>query len=121
MNFSRFHDGKLVAIKLISDTDCDLQILTQDGHLESIRLIGVVRLVIDEFREGNIINNITVAQDVIRSQVLDHLFNVGDSIASHEAVGRFAHKIQSGELKLLEIDPSYGASVTCLCSAIIVE
>jgi hypothetical protein len=96
-----------------------LRISTVDGSLYRVELLGVERLRADNFREGNIVLDMTVrsGQSVNERDLLTVL-SIEDASKHQDFVDSFVKRVRSGSLSLVEINPSYGCALACLCTSL---
>lgn len=87
-----------------------------DNKEYELDLGSVEYLLANEFREGNIILDLTIdtgkACDVTR---LQSLFDDEHIRKNHDFLTKLLHRIESEELTLVSIDPSYGSAFVALC------
>lgn len=109
------HDSNLLSIE--SDTDqAILKFRLVSGDLVQATLIGVDRLVCDNFREGNIVLDVTIESEAAGS-VLDKLF-IPPRIKNekYEAfISTVRQKLKEGMMKIVSINPSYGCESIVYC------
>lgn len=110
------HDARLVGVVALKNRQCMLLVLMEEGTLYQIVLLGVERLRVDDFREGNIILDLTVESGplVSKKEVLFALSLNGDATKS-EFVESVLNRIRKRELFLVQINPSYGCVLACIC------
>jgi hypothetical protein len=96
--------------------DCFSEI---DGKQYELELGSVEYLLANEFREGNIILDLTIQQGKNCSgSVLQRLFGVEYLEKQPEFLGKLQKRIEDERLLLVSIDPSYGCSLIALCKTI---
>jgi hypothetical protein len=112
-----FHDAKLSGFILLPAQRCSLFIETESKQSHRVVLLGVERLRADDFREGNIILDLTVhgGKSVEKADVLFAL-SMDDEKRHPDFFNSIMERIHRGELSLLQINPSYGCVFSCLCS-----
>lgn len=123
-----FHDGHLVGIQL-GDDSALLTIEDAEGLRHQLHLSGVATLQMDDFREGNIINDLFVISGVSPdSKVLERLFAGPHPDAAahyHDKHRAFIENkraaVANGEASLVVVTPSYGADLVAYCSNIVLQ
>src|SRR5262249_53568780 len=123
------HDGFVDGVVLEGEKRVAVSLRDVSGQVFSMRLIEVEALVCNEFRQGNIILDITIFSGIAPDDdALGSLFG-----SPHPSVAREHHeqhkrllqdrsdKIRKGVLKLVSIEPSYGCSLTALCGEVIIS
>lgn len=121
--FERLHDGFVDGIRLIADKTTRLSLREIGGRAYEIDLIGVERLLCNDFREGNIILSIRMTTGAPPDrQTLEMLFEspataVAEPIRQRHAelVEREVGRIEDGSMTLVSIMPSYGCVLVALC------
>jgi hypothetical protein len=117
-----FHDARLTGLVLLPKQRWILLLATEDGKDHSVVLFGVERLRASDFREGNIILDLSVRGGgaVAKEEVL---FTLGlDDEKNHlKFVDSIMSRIGRGELFLLQVNPSYGCVFSCLCASWLVD
>ena len=104
------HDGELIGIRLPVKGVVELSVAEMSGKRYRIVLEGIWEFYASEFREGNIILDVTVARggDVQISDVRS-LGNMDPGLQrSEENLERIHKRILAESLYLLELNPSYG-------------
>jgi hypothetical protein len=112
--FHQFHDEYLDGL-LIQGADAHVFLRTGSGQKFVLEVSGVLSLILDGFRQGNII--------------LDVLIRNGEEITVHDIVGFYGFKeeakalakleeVRRKNLVVLEINPSYGATCTILAESV---
>lgn len=117
-----FHDARLSGFVLLPTRRCSLFVTTEDDKSYRIVLLGVERLRADDFREGNIILDLTVqsGQAVEKADVLFAL-SMDDENRHPDFFNSIMERIHRSELLLVQINPSYGCVFSCLCSGWLME
>jgi hypothetical protein len=117
-----FHDGRLAGFVLLPDKRCCLFVVTEDNKFYRVVLLGVEWLRADDFREGNIILDLTV-QSGNSVQKADVLFALSiDNENRHPSFfSAIMERIYRNELLLVQVDPSYGCVFSCLCTGWLLE
>ncbi|MEG8233901.1 hypothetical protein [Pseudomonas orientalis] len=116
---STFHDKELISIAVIDDA-LTIEILTQERKTK-IRVGGLQKLLVTDFKEGNIINVVRVIHTgcstesvgAVRS-LLQYVYEISDNELQQDAKlsCSFDEKIkeyEEGSILIFEIEPSYGA------------
>lgn len=120
---SSFHDGKLMSIT-VADEKLSLEVYS-DGKLTQIQVVGLEKLRATEFKEGNIINSLTILSpdslpDISEVRALmKYAYELND--ADLERNPKFSSflegklkEYQDGSLLVLEVEPSYGAYLVAI-------
>jgi hypothetical protein len=110
------HDGLLVG--LIAPGHRQLLILTKNTNQATYCLVlsGVEHCRADDFREGNIILDITIEEgDNVGAEDVAYLLGQG---TDHPFVQNAITRIRAEKLLLLRINPSYGCTLVVLCRVI---
>lgn len=118
-----FHDGNLTGVRL-GDKSATIYVQRVDGVDYEIGLVGLEALQAENLRQGNIISAVEIIVGCAPSENIefDRLFPPPHPDAAkkyHEAhalfVQRQRDRIESGEISLLVIEPSYGAGLLATC------
>ena len=118
-----FHDGYLTGVRL-REGGATLYLREVDGPEYDLILEGLEALHIEDFRQGNIIAHVEiVAGRTPYAHIdFDRLFVPPDPSAAaqyHEKHTAFLKRqkarIESGEVCLIVIEPSYGAQMLAIC------
>ena len=115
-NYTQFHDGHLEGL-WIEDKVAYIQVRTADKTPFTFVGENVERLTAGIFKEGNIIlDAITRDQAEITQEDIAELYDI---VGNTSDVGAsLLRKARQGGLKVLEINPSYGASCLVLAQSI---
>ena len=111
-----FHDGLVEAIDVSKGESAELLLSTVEGDRYLLVLSEVRYLRCSEFREGNIIFDLSVFSGTVPpNDLLGALLGTdGEDIHSK----RFSASVLKGDLTLVSITPSYGCELQALCSAV---
>lgn len=115
---SALHDAELFGI--LSCPNRRVSILARDihGKIYCLALLGVERFRGDDFRDGNIILDITVETGAdVNREYIAYTFDI-DISAGNTFLDNIIRKFNLGELILVRLDPSYGCSFSCVCERI---
>ena len=128
---STFHDQKLVSIA-VADNALTIEILTQERKTK-IRVGGLQKLLVTDFKEGNIINVVRVihtgcsteSMGAVRS-LLQYAYEISDTqLQKNTKLSCFFDKIikeyEEGSIVIFEIEPSYGAYLVAVGTNILEE
>lgn len=109
-----FHDGKLRGIHLLGEGVAELDLCSYEYARYSLRLEGVAKLRMTEFKEGNTINSLVVrpATLISREMIADLLGP--DPISVH--VSSVYNTCVEKSLFFVELQPSYGCTLVATCS-----
>lgn len=116
LNSPALHDGRL--LELIAYPDQHLLLLTTDvrERFHCIVLKCVERSRADDFREGNIILDITVhSGQNVRLEDVAYAFGVKKDDPS---LFRIRNRIAADKLTVVCVNPSYGCSFVAVCTDI---
>lgn len=104
------HDGRLVGITLPTEGTVELAVTEVGGKRYRIVLEGVTEFHATEFREGNIILDVTVTRgENVRLADLAHFGYAGQNLPrSEEHLQRIHKRMLRESLYLVELNPSYG-------------
>jgi len=104
------HDGTLVSIGLPREGNAELIVAELSGQRYRIVLDGVSDLLATDFREGNIILDVTVNQgENVQMADVESLVDVGLDGQRPEKYVRIIHeRVLRESLYVLELNPSYG-------------
>jgi ribosomal protein L21E len=128
---STFHDKQLVSIAVADDT-LTIEILTQDRRTK-IRVVGLQKMRVTDFKEGNIINIVqaihaqqsTESLSAVRS-LLQYAYEISDDELQQDtklscSFDKKIEEYERGSLVILEIEPSYGAYLVAVGTDILEE
>jgi hypothetical protein len=109
------HDANLWKIELKEPSTVILSFRDQAGSVHEMTLVSVEYLKCDDFREGNIVLEVTEADpahiDVSALRKLLHLREDETNLQLQSILDN----IRSGTRKFIKVTPSYGSEITCLC------
>lgn len=112
----RLHDGFFEGIRVKDDKSARLFFRELDGKQYELDLGSVEYLLANEFKEGNIILDLTIEQgkdcDITR---LERLFDAEYLKNNPDFLTKLQHRIETEGLTLVSINPSYGCSFVALC------
>lgn len=112
----RLHDGFFEGFQIKEDNSARLFFRDVDGKHYELDLGSVEYLLANEFRQGNIILELTIHQggdcDIA---LLETLFGVEYLRGNPEFLSKLQHRMETESLTLVSIDPSYGCSFVALC------
>ncbi len=121
-----FHDGYLLGVELVSKGEATVKLRKLSGERYNLDLLGVERLLCNEFAEGNIVSEI-----FLMSGIAPPLGSLRLLLAApHESAAEEYHNgyeaivrqkgelIQQGKLTLVAIVPSYGCELHALCRSV---
>lgn len=117
-NFGRFHDGSLDGI-LIDQASVWVFLRTAERHPFVIRAGGVVALVADGFRAGNIILDVLSRQNgELTLHDIAEVYGLPAGAGRDDQAQKLLTKAREQKLIILEINPSYGASCLVLSQSV---
>lgn len=123
----RLHDGFVDGIHFPNDTTARLWLREVGGRAYVMDLIGVDRLLCNDFRQGNIILAISATTGVSPDRrALDFLFGPPPDAEPFrkrhaESVEREIRRIMDGTVTLVAIIPSYGCELVALCTKVLIQ
>ena len=112
------HDADLFGI--VSCPDRRMLLLLRDVHGKThcLSLCGVERFKGDDFRQGNIVLDIEIQTgSSVNSEDIAGVYGI-DVSTSADSFENIMGKFDSGQLKLVRLDTSYGFSFLCVCEGI---
>lgn len=108
-----FHDGHVDGV-LVAEGSASIFLRTVSSEKFTIVLRGVKSLVMNDFRQGNIILDLewVDAMNISDSAILDYYWMPkGEAAVLRE---RWINEIKGMQLRAIEISPSYGANLTAI-------
>ncbi|MCC6141995.1 MAG: hypothetical protein IT389_15425 [Nitrospira sp.] len=119
MEQPRLHDGLLEGLHVKADKSATLCLKDVGGVQYELKLDSVEYLLANEFREGNIILDLTIERGKdCNGSLLRALFD-SNYLKNHpEFLDALQRRIETEDLALVSIDPSYGCSFLALCRTI---
>jgi hypothetical protein len=114
---SSFHDANFNGI-IVEQNKAELSFRLSTGVAVKVLLDNLNRLLCNDFREGNIVLEVTVSSDIsICEPLLDILFpKPAGMLDQHYSFMELTrNKLLKGELVILHIAPSYGGDLVALC------
>ena len=116
----QLHDSRLTGVQLLPHGAVRIVFEKADGVGCSLLLQEVERLRVDDFREGNIVLDVTaslihlaMAEDVARAYAVKDVNN--------SDFQRILKELISGNRLLLEVNPSFGCHLVSVCGSVLVE
>lgn len=108
-----FHDGYINGV-LVAEESASIFLRTVSSEKFTIVLHGVKSLVMNDFRQGNIILDLewVDAVNVSDSAILDYYSMPEGEVAVLRE--RWINEIKGRQLQAIEISPSYGADLTAI-------
>ncbi len=108
-----FHDAKLLGLLSCSDKRLFVFVQSLDAKMHSIALEGTERFRATDFKQDNLIFDLTIkTQRAVQMDLIAYAFEADDT---HPVVQTMANKISAGELQLVELKSSYGCSFVGIC------
>jgi|SRR5450755_4367704 hypothetical protein len=110
------HDARLTGINYLQDSKIQLEFTKVDLSKASIWLNGVVSFFCTGMLEGNIVLSVEIfdAEDIS----LDDMAYFVEMEARGQQVSHLQMAIRDKGLCMLQLVPSYGAELACVCSAV---
>jgi hypothetical protein len=116
----RLHDGLVRGLLLCASKKVLIPIEATNGSSHCLVMHGVERLRMDDFRQGNIILDVTVSSGVkIEPEDVSYAYDLDDN-ATPLLMKTMDRLVQEGWL-VVRINPSYGCSAVFVCNRIGVE
>ncbi len=119
------HDGFVDGVRMADDKTAVLSLRDIRGQRFTMQLIGVERLVCDDFRQGNIILSIEIVSGMAPNMdALGSLFHLLPEEARDQPPPYLelrAKQVAEGSLVLVTIEPSYGCKLTALCRQVLIS
>ena len=107
------HDGHLTGIQLVGTRTLELSCSSLDGERYVIRLLGLDRLRVDNFLEGNIIFEIALYEPPFPMSSVKKVFGIEDKDDPDWLKARVA-AMADQNWRLLELSSSYGCELLAL-------
>jgi hypothetical protein len=130
MDLGDLTEARLTSIDVSDDrASCALSLRTIAGVPVTLRAEGLVRLVVDEFREQNIVDRVTVwgsgGDPADYREALTRLLTGREADLSDPAwapvLAKGFEAIQRGDQVLVELEPVFGAAITILAARVSVQ
>jgi len=115
MSIPSFHDGHLNGIVLRPNQQCLLLLSDVTGAEYQFILDGVEHFRAENFRQGNIVLDLTVRDQNVDEEDLLFVLFLDRPPDSKKGIESNLSRIQSGELHLIQLAPSYGCELAILC------
>jgi len=112
----RLHDGHLEAVRVDGQRHAYLACRALDGSPCEIVLEGIVDLSCNNFRQGNIILDVTVSRtsDFISREEWALLCQTDDP----GKVAQYRHRLETMDVHYFLLTSSYGAEVVAVCARV---
>jgi len=114
------HDARLNGLLLVSDSRLLLPIETTDGARLSLALQGVERLRADDFRQGNIILDVTVSTGA-EIEPDDVAYAYGLESTDGTFLLQTMERLTRERRLVVRVNSSYGCTLVCICARIEIE
>lgn len=118
MNISDLHDSHLIGLSVDRENSRRLLFELAGGRRTTLVLEGVQYLQADNFRQGNIVLDVVIQKSTDYDEsYLEQVFGkeyLEQNKAFKESLGA---RIDSGELVLVAVEPSYGCALVALCKS----
>jgi hypothetical protein len=117
------HDGRLLGINLLSKDCVELSVAEVGGKRYRIFLDGISQFHATDFREGNIISDVTVTpSSSVQISDLQLLGHIGQNAQRlEEDLKKIHDKMLRESLLLFEINPSYGCQLIGVAKSLRLE
>jgi hypothetical protein len=114
-----FHDARVVGILCPSSQRALLLLKDTSSAVYCLDLKGVNRLRVDDFREGNIVLDLTIeGGHSVRPEDVAHVLGIQGNAVYDEYHSIIMQQIGQKELFLVRLNPSYGCELGCLCAQV---
>jgi hypothetical protein len=114
------HDGNLLAISTI-DGKIELALVDVESQRFYIRLDDVVEFLATDFKQGNIILDMTLVQGKDVQAVDLELLNSSEYSADQEYLQNLHQRVVDQSLYVLQLNPSYGCQLIAIAGGISME
>lgn len=112
------HDGYVRGIAISNKNEIVALLDSLEGPSYELIMHDIVAFKADDFREGNIILDITITtRRLISVAELSHLIDVDNYENRKNYIDSIIAKINEGALYFIELNPSYGCFFSCLCKS----
>ncbi|MEM5432967.1 hypothetical protein [Cupriavidus oxalaticus] len=123
--YSLLHDAELIALMHEKkEKKASITVAHVDGSEATLELHGVKAIRMVDFISQNVISRVLCSEamsfderDLQRLVAWTNSLSDGTCLISQEAIEKYVTDIQSGSLKLLAIEPSWGAELVCIYAA----
>jgi hypothetical protein len=113
------HDGLLVGLIMLPGKRVVLAITDVRKAVHCIQLTGIAGMRVDGLREGNIILDVTVQTGTaVRPEDVARGLGIEGNAAYEQHLSQTMKRFSAKELLLVQLNPSYGAELTCICAGI---
>ena len=110
------HDAKIVSLDLSTPKCAVIGFIEPTGTPLKLVLQELDRLRACDFRQGNIVLDVVITTRCApRLETLRRLFDLKEGEPTPEYLQSKASKVESGDLTLVHIEPSYGCELMALC------
>ncbi len=114
------HDAKVRGLLVTNDNRLLVSVAGTDGSNKCLVFHGVERLRCDDFRQGNIILDVTVSSgESIDIDDLAYVYGVEKSNAPF--LQSSMDRLQAENRLVVRLNPSYGCSLVGICQSLTVE
>lgn len=114
----KFHDGLLMGVEILGDEEVVLRLKDVENRNFRLRLLRVSLLKVDDFRQGNIILDVTVSERLEDQREIIAWLAFSGTESDDPEVRRYIEEAVKNHWKLVTVAPSYGAEVFALCADI---
>lgn len=112
------HDARIFGINIDKRGDLKLSIGLQNGRLSELIFTGLFRLLVNNFREGNVILDVVVLpSDQFELKDVEIFYDSSD-VDVGEALSALHRQVRLNNKFLIKISASYGCELFCICSGI---
>jgi hypothetical protein len=121
INLPNLHDGTIDMLSLKANNVLEIGLTDVKNVRYRLVLSGLERLRCQDFREGNIILDVSLVNGQSPDKdALRELFGLTNDQTPH-FLAQIIVKIEQGLLAFVNITPSYGCEVLALCSNVCLE
>lgn len=116
------HDCHLIGLFFSPNKDVLLVIRDDESHVFCLKLKGVERFCAAELKESMIILDITAqtGNDVTESDI-KRVSGIEGAVSYEGYISKMMSKFQEHRLLFVQMNPSYGGTLECICNAIELE
>jgi hypothetical protein len=118
----RLHDGLLTRVELLVNHEAALTIQDETGKMFNLVLQDLKLLKVTDFREGNTVLYVRLRKGPTCDETLlaELYFLTLEEAKQNQAFKNDLNRLRRSECVLLELQPSYGATVIALCREVMI-
>lgn len=116
------HDAKLLGVMLLESNRVRALLGLTDGSQVSLLFSGVERLRMDDFRQGNIVLDVSVLSgEAVSANDIAYAYGIDQEPQRTTFLKKMLEEVRAKNLISVTLNPSFGAGFTCLCSNVFAE